>query len=32
MTDVEKRTRNLPWIIGLYRTDTGKKYAMAVSG
>lgn len=32
MTDVEKRTRRLPWIIGLYRTDTGKKYAMAVSG
>ena len=28
----EKRTRRLPWILELYRSDVGKKYAMAITG
>ena len=30
--ETRERTRRLSWIGALYRTDTGKKYAMAVSG
>lgn len=26
------RTRQAPWIVSIYRTDVGKKYAMAISG
>ena len=33
MTAVDqKKTRKVPWIIEIYRTDVGKKYAMAISG
>ena len=28
----QKHGRNLPWIVEIYRTDVGKKYAMAISG
>ena len=28
----EKTSRRLPWVIELYKTDVGKKYAMAISG
>ena len=27
-----KRKRRLPWIVELYQTDVGKKYAMAITG
>lgn len=27
-----KQARRAPWIVSIYRTDTGKKYAMAISG
>ena len=27
-----KQARRVPWIVSIYRTDTGKKYAMAISG
>lgn len=32
MADVQRKARRVPWLVGIYRTDTGKKYAMAVSG
>ncbi len=28
----QKTARRLPWILELYKTDVGKKYAMAISG
>ena len=28
----DKRASKLPWIVEVYRTDTGKKYAMAITG
>ena len=28
----ERRTRKLPWIVEIYRTEVGKKYAMAITG
>ena len=34
LTTREKRRRTHPvsWLTGVYRSDTGKKYAMAISG
>ncbi len=31
-TTLERRRRRVPWIVELYRTDVGKKYAMAITG
>jgi succinate dehydrogenase / fumarate reductase cytochrome b subunit len=28
----ETKTRKVPWIVEIYRTDVGKKYAMAITG
>ena len=28
----DNRTRNTPWIVEIYRTDVGMKYAMAITG
>lgn len=28
----QRKSRKLPWIVELYKTDVGKKYAMAISG
>ena len=32
MTTTAQRKRKLPWIVELYQTDVGKKYAMAITG
>lgn len=32
MATTVKRKRKLPWIVELYQTDVGKKYAMAITG
>jgi len=31
-TTIERGKRNRPWIVELYQTDVGKKYAMAITG